>query len=109
MKNPSLLAGLLFDSEGQRMTPTHGVKSSKRYRYYVSRPLITVARADASAGLCLPAAEIEQIVINRIRRLLAQPASLFEMLEAKASATMLIEHPRLPLSRQEQRTALGFA
>ena len=26
VKNPSLLGGLLFDSEGQRMTPTHAVK-----------------------------------------------------------------------------------
>ncbi len=64
VKNPSLLAGLLFDSEGQRMTPTHAVKNGTRYGYYVSRPLIIGSRADA-AGLRLPAAEIEQIVVNR--------------------------------------------
>ena len=89
VKNPSLLGGLLFDSEGQRMTPTHAVKSSKRYRYYVSRPLIVGARADASAGLRLPARSFEQIVTDRIRRLLAQPASLFEMLEAQAGEPTL--------------------
>ena len=89
VKNPSLLAGLLFDSEGQRMTPTHAVKNGKRYRYYVSRSLITGARADAAAGLRLPAAEIEQIVTNRIRRLLSEPASLFEMLKAHVSEPML--------------------
>jgi site-specific DNA recombinase len=83
VKNPSLLAGLLFDSEGQRMTPTHAVKHGKRYCYYVSRPLIVGARADA-AGLRLPAAEVEQIVTNRIRRLLSEPASVFEILEAHA-------------------------
>src|SRR6202140_842639 len=85
LKNPSLLSGLLFDGEGHRMTPTHAVKSGKRYRYYVSRPLITGARADA-AGLRIPAAEIEQIVTNRIRRLLSEPASVFESVEAQSMA-----------------------
>ena len=55
VKNPGLLAGLLFDSEGHRMTPTHAVKKGRRYRYYVSRPLIVGARADAAAGLRIPA------------------------------------------------------
>ena len=40
-KEPSLLAGLLFDSEGNRFTPSHAVKSGRRYRYYVERSLIT--------------------------------------------------------------------
>ena len=89
VKNPSLLAELLFDSEGQRMTPTHAVKNGRHYRYYVPRPLITGARADAAAGLRLPAAEIEQIVVNRIRRLLSEPASLFEMVKVHAGEPLL--------------------
>src|SRR5258707_7689978 len=88
VKNPSLLAGLLFDSEGHRMTPTHAVKKGKRYRYYVSRPLIVGARADA-VGLRIPAAEIEQIVTNRIRRLLSEPASVFEILQAQSGEPLL--------------------
>jgi hypothetical protein len=35
----SPLAGMLFDSDGNRMTPTHATKKGTRYRYYVSRPL----------------------------------------------------------------------
>jgi site-specific DNA recombinase len=89
VKNPSLLTGLLFDSEGHRMTPTHAVKKGTRYRYYVSRPLIVGARADASAGLRVPAAEIEQIVTNRIRRLLSEPSSVFEIVEGQVSEPML--------------------
>jgi DNA invertase Pin-like site-specific DNA recombinase len=84
VKNPSLLAGLLFDREGQPMIPTHAVKSGTRYRYYVSRPLIIGARTDAAIGLRLPAAEIEQIVANRIRRLLSEPASLFGITKDQA-------------------------
>jgi site-specific DNA recombinase len=33
---PSLLAGLIGDSDGNRMTPTHATKKVKRYCYYVS-------------------------------------------------------------------------
>jgi hypothetical protein len=89
VKNPSLLAGLIFDGDGNRMTPTHAVKSGKRYRYYVSRPLITGARADDAAGLRVPAAEIEHIVTNRIRRVFAEPASVFEIIGAEAGEPLL--------------------
>jgi hypothetical protein len=37
---PSLLSGLIFDSDGARLSPTHAVKKGKRYRYYVSTALI---------------------------------------------------------------------
>ncbi len=40
-EEPSLLAGLIVDGEGHRMTPTHAVKKGRRYRYYVSTALIT--------------------------------------------------------------------
>ena len=36
-KQPSLLAGLIFDESGERLTPSHAVKKGTRYRYYVSR------------------------------------------------------------------------
>ncbi|MGO9848553.1 MAG: recombinase family protein, partial [Methylocella sp.] len=35
-KHPSLLAGLVFDENGARLTPTYAVKKGTRYRYYVS-------------------------------------------------------------------------
>ena len=38
---PSLLAGLVFDNNDARLSPTHAVKKGKRYRYYVSTALIT--------------------------------------------------------------------
>src|SRR6202030_81476 len=36
-RQPCLLAGMLFDGDGNRMTPSHAVKRGTRYRYYVSR------------------------------------------------------------------------
>src|SRR5215471_18131559 len=61
-RQPSLLAGMLFDREGNRMTPTHAVKKDTRYHYYVSRPLITKHQTKRSTGLRIPAAEVEQLV-----------------------------------------------
>jgi hypothetical protein len=63
------------------MTPTHAVKNGTRYRYYVSHSLITRDRAATSAGLRIPAAEIEQIVTDRIRLLLTHPAEVFGLIE----------------------------
>jgi hypothetical protein len=39
-KAPSLLSGLIFDGDGNRMTPTHANKSGRRYRYYISASLL---------------------------------------------------------------------
>jgi site-specific DNA recombinase len=37
---PSLLSGIVFDTKGVRLTPTHAVKNGKRYRYYTSQAAI---------------------------------------------------------------------
>ena len=50
-RQSSLLAGMLFDRDGNRMTPAHAVKKGARYHYYVSRPLITKDQTERSAGL----------------------------------------------------------
>ncbi len=74
-KEPSLLAGLLIDGSGNRMTPSHAVKSGKRYRYYVSNDLIAGANGgrggDRGTGLRLPAQEIEGHVVAAIAAFLA--------------------------------------
>jgi len=60
IRQPSLLTGMLFDCSGSPMTPSHAVKKGTRYRYYVSRPLITKDQTESSTGLRIPAAEIER-------------------------------------------------
>jgi site-specific DNA recombinase len=54
-ESPSLLAGLIVDSDGDRMTPTHAIKKGKRYRYYVSTVLIAGSRAEHPKGRRAPA------------------------------------------------------
>src|ERR1700755_1399924 len=75
---PSLLAGVLFDGDGNRMTPSHAVKMGTHYRYYVSGSLIAKDRTETSAGLRIPAAEIEQLVSGRVHRWLLDPGSIYK-------------------------------
>ena len=63
-KDPSLLAGLMFDGDDNRMTPTHANKNGKRYRYYISRSLATGTRKSNPAGIRIPAREIEKTCIS---------------------------------------------
>jgi site-specific DNA recombinase len=65
-ESPSLLAGLLFDASGEPMTPTHAVKNGRRYRYYISRVLVTQSRAQAPHGQRIPAGDIETLVTDRL-------------------------------------------
>jgi DNA invertase Pin-like site-specific DNA recombinase len=69
-KAPSLLAGLIFDSDGNRMTPTHANKRGRRYRYYISTSHLDRRKAGPNA-LRVPASEIDALVLGRLRALLA--------------------------------------
>jgi site-specific DNA recombinase len=75
---PSLLAGVLVDARGERLTPSHAVKKGRRYRYYVSAALITDAGTDRAQGWRLAAREIEEVVIRILADALTSPASLVE-------------------------------
>jgi site-specific DNA recombinase len=77
-RQPSLLSGMLFDGDGNRMTPTHATKKGTRYRYYVSRPLIASDQSDGSAALRIPAGELEQAVTSGMRQWLVDPGSVYQ-------------------------------
>src|SRR5580704_14598113 len=81
---PSLLAGLLVDAQGERLTPSHAVKKGRRYRYYVSAALITEAGTDRAQGWRLAAREIEEAVIRILADALTSPARLVEQFGAAA-------------------------
>ena len=75
-KQPSLLAGLAFDETGERLTPSHAVKKGTRYRYYVSRSLIIGTAKDRSKGRRIPAANLESLVITRLRTFLSDQGAI---------------------------------
>ena len=111
-RQSSLLAGMLFDGDGNRMTPSHAGKKSAHYRYYVSGSLITKDRTETSAGLRIPAVEIEQLVSGRVHRWLLDPGSIYKSTSGRladssvdqrllALAADIGKHwPELPVARK---------
>ena len=79
-KEPSLLSGLLFDGNGDRLSPSHTVKNGKRYRYYVSQAVLQHREREAGAITRIPAHEIETAVCGRILSLLADGGALATVL-----------------------------
>ena len=79
-----LLAGILFDAGGEPMTPTHAIKKGLRYRYYVSRRLITGVRAererDHEVGQRLPATPLERLIVERMRTFFTDTDAVTEAL-----------------------------
>src|SRR2546426_4087433 len=72
--NDHLLTGLLFDDAGHRMVPIHATKAGIRYRYYISLPHLYGESKTASVGSVsrVPASDIEDTVVNFLRRLIVQ-------------------------------------
>jgi site-specific DNA recombinase len=71
----SPLIGILFDEPGNRYTPTHAVKSGRRYRYYTSQAVIRKQRKPSHLDR-IPAQELEQLIYSRIHGLLSSPEEL---------------------------------
>jgi len=71
-QTPALLKGLLFGPDGAAMSPTHTRKAGKLYRYYTSQTAMKRGGSDCPVRQ-VPAAEIERIVLDQIRKLLQTP------------------------------------
>lgn len=70
-KDPSLLAGLLQDEQGNRLTPTHASKQGRRYRYYVVQSVKVIGRGQgrprgSERRLRVAAADIETVVVETL-------------------------------------------
>lgn len=84
---PSLLAGLVYDDSGERMSPTHANKKGTRYRFYVSPSLIKRGRPRASEAACrVPAADLETLVEERLCALLRDEGAMLEVTGATTVA-----------------------
>lgn len=70
----SLLKGRIFDVTNVPLSPSHASKGGRRYLYYVSGR--TNEDAASRPAIRLPAAEIEQAVLDRADRLLSDPILL---------------------------------
>ena len=80
-QQPSLLTGLVIDGEGEGLTPSHAVKQGRRYRYYVSRHLILEGKQAGRRGWRIPAADLEGLVVARLREWLGTAAAVSALIE----------------------------
>ncbi|MGY3032720.1 site-specific DNA recombinase [Bradyrhizobium sp. USDA 4354] len=100
-QTPALLKGLLFGPDGAAMSPTHTRKSGRLYRYYISQTAMKQGRSDCPVKL-VPAAELERIIIDQVRRLLQTPEVIVQTWRA-------LRKQAAEVSESEVRSALvGF-
>jgi site-specific DNA recombinase len=76
----SLLTGLLYDPQGNRFTPSHAAKGTKRYRYYVSQTVINKASGASDGPTRLPADELEELVLSEIQSFLQSPQRMQDVI-----------------------------
>jgi site-specific DNA recombinase len=63
-----LLRGQIFDSRGNRMSPSYTVKHGARYHYYISRALLENRKAEAGSPPRASATAIDDIVLGALRQ-----------------------------------------
>jgi hypothetical protein len=71
-RTPALLKGLIFGPTGVAMTPTHTRRRGRLYRYYISMNVLKMG-PNACPLRRIPAAEIEAIVIDQMKRMIQTP------------------------------------
>jgi hypothetical protein len=70
------LSGKLFDQDGEPLIPVHACKGRVRYRYYVSRALQHDNANQCTAGIRVPARELEAHVTALVASLFEDPSGL---------------------------------
>lgn len=62
--NPSLLAGIIWSSNGQRLTPSQSAKRGKRYHYYSED---TAGLPKGRKAMRMPAGDVDGLVMAQLR------------------------------------------
>jgi len=87
-KEPSLLAGLVFDKDNRPLSPTHTRKKNRRYRYYVNQAVLQFKQIPPNTVTRVPAQQLESLVIKDLTNLLKDSVRLLAALSTiKLSAT----------------------
>ncbi len=97
---PYLLTGYIYDSAGNRMTPSHSVKKGVRYRYYISQAILQGHDNTGGAVLRVSASDIEAQIERFFRqRYSANSEGLRPLVEANiARITIRSDHIEVRLA-----------
>jgi len=87
-KESSLLAGLLFNEQGRRLTPSHATKGQRRYRYYVTPNQALSGSPPDQRPWRIPAKEIEDLVKREILAVLESSTRLDHILGLRSVAPL---------------------
>ena len=79
---PSLLAALVFDDQGTRLTPSHTKKGARRYRYYI-HPI--EMQGGESPAVRIPAQELESAVMFALIEFSRDEARLMRLMDSVAA------------------------
>ena len=109
-EDPSLLAGMIFDETGQPLTPTHAMKGGRRYRYYVSKSLITGTKSETPHGRRIPAGDIEGLVARRIMAFFASAHEIHDAIapivaDAREQASLIGKAVQLAMTWSSLNTS----
>jgi hypothetical protein len=96
----SLLRGLIFAPDGERLMPTYTIKKGKTYRYYVPNRVGHFG-AGASKICTIPAEPIEALVVAQVVDALSAPAVVQAVWEQACKVSPQISEPEvvLPMRR----------
>lgn len=101
-KAPSLLAGIIRDGLGRRMSPSHTVRSGKRYRYYVTHGSQIM---DDRPAWRLPARDIETRVVGMLVRFLSDQSKVRDLVGSDDAASLAAAITRCQRLAEEVSTS----
>jgi site-specific DNA recombinase len=99
--NGFLLAGLLYDDRGNRMTPSFSKKGEIRYRFYVSSALLNGQKQSAGTLPRISAPDLEAAVITAVRDYISSVKPQADLVRDRDALVALVD--RIEVSRDRVR------
>ena len=111
-KYPSLLGGLLYDDQGNRMSPTYTRRKNRHYAYYISQAVLQYRENEGGSVLRVPAKTLDDTVSRLLVSLISSADRLLDLLRPyqlrphqldgaiQAGACLGRDWPELPVSEQ---------
>lgn len=90
-KYPSLLGGLLYDDQGNRMSPTYTRRENRHYAYYISQAVLQYREEEGGSVLRVPAKSLDDTVSQLLVALFSSAERLLDLLRPHALPPHLLD------------------